>query len=69
MVDLLGRVGRLGEAEDFLNKIPFNPGAVEWMALLGACRIHGDVDRGKRAAGHVFEVDPQCAAAYVVLSN
>lgn len=69
MVDLLGRAGRLDEAEDLINKMPFKAGVVEWMALLGACRNYADVARGKRAAEHVLDLDPKCSAAYVVLSN
>eukprot|EP00249_Psilotum_nudum_P016665 c25935_g6_i1 orf=43-2346(+) len=69
IIDLLGRAGRLVEAEDLINKMPFKPDIVAWKTLLGACRIHGDVDRGKRAAEHIFDLDPEDAAGYVVLSN
>eukprot|EP01018_Ginkgo_biloba_P026101 Gb_02613 [translate_table: standard] len=69
MVDLLGRSGRLGEAEEFINKMPFEPTVVVWKALLGACRIHVNMELGKRAAEHIFELEPQNAAGYVLLSN
>jgi pentatricopeptide repeat protein len=50
MVDLLGRAGHLDEAEDFINKMPVEPDAAVWGALLGACRIHGNMELGERVA-------------------
>lgn len=38
-------------------------------SLLGACRIHRNVDLGKRVAERLFELDPRNAAHYVLLSN
>ncbi len=69
MVDLLGRAGRLQEAEDLINTISCEPNAAVWMALLGACRVHGNVEMGERIAKRVLELDPQSAAGYVLLSN
>ncbi len=45
MVDLLGSAGHLQEAEDFINTISCEPNASVWMALLDACRVHGNVER------------------------
>ncbi|KAH9289528.1 hypothetical protein KI387_033645, partial [Taxus chinensis] len=50
MVDQLGRAGCLEEAEGFIHKMPFPPRALMWRTLLGACRIHGNLELGKRAA-------------------
>lgn len=69
MVDLLGRSGQLEEAERFIANIPIQANAAVWKALLAACRIHGDVDRGKRVAEYVIQMDPQNAAPYILLSN
>eukprot|EP01018_Ginkgo_biloba_P014909 Gb_35786 [translate_table: standard] len=69
LIDLLGRAGRLDEAEDIVNSMPFEPNAYAWGALLGACRIHGNVKLGKRAAECLFELDPLNPATYVLLSN
>lgn len=69
MVDLLGRAGQLHEAEDLITNMPCEHTAVSWMTLLSACRKEGDIERGERAAKHVFELDPVAAAPYVVLSN
>jgi hypothetical protein len=40
-----------------------------WTALLGACRIHGNMDMGECVAKQVLEVDPENAGVYVLLSN
>eukprot|EP01018_Ginkgo_biloba_P004814 Gb_18728 [translate_table: standard] len=69
MVDLLGRAGRLDEAEDFINKMPFEPDALIWRTLLGACRVHGNIEIGKRAAKCLYQLEPEDAATYVLLSN
>eukprot|EP01018_Ginkgo_biloba_P015859 Gb_38232 [translate_table: standard] len=69
MVDLLGRSGHLDEAESFINAMPFEPSAFIWKTLLGACRIHGNMDLGKRAAEFVLKLEPEDHATYVLLSN
>eukprot|EP01018_Ginkgo_biloba_P006260 Gb_32989 [translate_table: standard] len=69
MIDLLGRAGKLKDAEDFIKNMPFEPDAIGWAALLGACRTHGNTELGSRAAECLIELEPQNAAAYVVLSN
>eukprot|EP01018_Ginkgo_biloba_P023998 Gb_36142 [translate_table: standard] len=69
MVDLLGRAGRLDEAQDFINKMPIKPNAVVWGSLLGACRLHSNVELGEYVAERLFELDPVNDAPYVLLSN
>eukprot|EP01018_Ginkgo_biloba_P019480 Gb_00846 [translate_table: standard] len=69
MVDLLGRAGHLKEAQDFIEKMPLDPDAGVWGALLGACRIHSNVELGEHVARHLFDIEPENAANYVLLSN
>ncbi|KAJ4700891.1 Pentatricopeptide repeat-containing protein [Melia azedarach] len=69
MVDLLGRWGLLKEAEEFINKLTFEPDAKIWGTLLGACGIHGDDIRGRRAAKKLIELEPENTSSYVQLSN
>ncbi|XP_057812670.2 pentatricopeptide repeat-containing protein At4g02750 isoform X2 [Cryptomeria japonica] len=69
MVDLFGRAGRLDEAQDFINKMPFEPDVVVWGALLGACRMHGNMKLGERAANKMLELEPHHTGAFVLLSN
>ncbi|KAK8937431.1 Pentatricopeptide repeat-containing protein [Platanthera zijinensis] len=59
LVDLLGRAGLLDEAEKMMEKIPDKRNADVlplWGAFLGACRIHGNLEMGKRLAMEVFKV-------------
>ncbi|XP_038989307.1 pentatricopeptide repeat-containing protein At2g33680-like [Phoenix dactylifera] len=69
MVDILGRAGRLNEAEDLIRQMPFEPDALVWRMLLSACRIHGDLDRGQRSMERILAIEPGDSAAYVLLSN
>ncbi|KAL4395730.1 hypothetical protein AHAS_Ahas01G0021100 [Arachis hypogaea] len=69
MIDLLGRAGKLKEAERIIETMPFNPGSIEWAALLGACKKHGNVDLAVKAASEFVRIEPYSAVPYVVLSN
>lgn len=69
IIDLLGRAGLLEVAENLINDMPFQPTIISFMALLGACRYQADVERGKRAAKHLFELDPKNTAPSYVLSQ
>ncbi|PQQ15503.1 pentatricopeptide repeat-containing protein [Prunus yedoensis var. nudiflora] len=69
MIDLLGRAGRLEEAQNLMREMPFEPDAATWGALLGASRIHGNTELGEKAAQIIFEMEPDNAGMYVLLSN
>ncbi|XVF33390.1 hypothetical protein REPUB_Repub17cG0164400 [Reevesia pubescens] len=69
MIDLLGRSGKLVEAETLLNQMDVEPDATVWKALLAACRVHGNLELGERAAKNLFELEPTNAVPYIMLSN
>lgn len=69
MVDLLGRAGCLNEAYNLIKGMKMKPDFVVWGSLLGACRIHKNVDLGEIAARKLFELDPNNCGYYVLLSN
>ncbi|CAL5185715.1 unnamed protein product [Lathyrus oleraceus] len=69
IVDLLGRAGRLEEAQRFIIDSGFEDDPVLWRALLGACKVHKDTDTGKCIADRVIELEPHEAASYVLLYN
>ncbi|CAA6654996.1 unnamed protein product [Spirodela intermedia] len=57
MVDLLGRAGRLREAYELARSMPVPPHAGVWGALLGACRIHAEVELAERSLERLLELD------------
>lgn len=69
MVDILGRAGCLNEAEAFINNMPLQPSALVWRTLLGACRVHGNLDIGKRAAECLLDLNPHDTSTYLLLSQ
>ncbi|XP_057838377.2 pentatricopeptide repeat-containing protein DOT4, chloroplastic isoform X2 [Cryptomeria japonica] len=68
-VDLLGRAGRLDEAQKIIESMPFQPNACLWGALLGACRMHSNIQVGEYAAKQLYKLEPENAANYVLMSN
>ncbi|KAF8397892.1 hypothetical protein HHK36_016817 [Tetracentron sinense] len=69
VIDLLSRAGRLKEAEEFINSMPFEPNAFGWCSFLGACRTHGDKERGELAAEKLMRLEPENSGTHVLLSN
>ncbi|KAJ8750064.1 hypothetical protein K2173_013979 [Erythroxylum novogranatense] len=69
MVDLLGRAGLLDEAFEFIDKMKVEPNAIIWRTLLGACKIHGNVELGKRANERLLQMRWDESGDYVLLSN
>ncbi|XP_066398127.1 pentatricopeptide repeat-containing protein At5g48910-like [Miscanthus floridulus] len=69
MVDLLGRSGHIEEARQLIRDMPFEPDAVIWRALLGACRIYKNVEVAEEAMTKLRVLDPHADGHYVLLSN
>ena len=73
MIDLLGRAGKLREAEEFITTLPFTPDHTVYGALLGLCGLNWrDRDAegvAKRAARRLLELDPVNAPGHVALCN
>ncbi|XP_010255010.2 PREDICTED: pentatricopeptide repeat-containing protein At2g22410, mitochondrial-like [Nelumbo nucifera] len=69
MVDLLGRGGHLEEAVKLIGGMPVRPDVVIWGALLGACRIHGNVEIGKQVLKQILELEPHSGGLHVLISN
>ncbi|KAK4751146.1 hypothetical protein SAY87_004628 [Trapa incisa] len=68
-VDLLSRAGRLGEAEDLINTMPFEPESSVFEALLNGCLVHKNFDLGVSAADRLLKLDIANPGIYVMLSN
>ncbi|KAM7522735.1 hypothetical protein LguiA_012637 [Lonicera macranthoides] len=69
MVDMLGRAGRLNEAEELVRKMVVKPDSSIWGGLLNACKIHKNVDIAERVIREVLLLDPTNAGWYVLMSN
>lgn len=69
VVDLLGRAGRLNEAKDLIESMQVKPDGPVWGALLGACKIHKNIQLAELAFARVIELEPMNIGYYVLLSN
>ncbi|WOL17634.1 pentatricopeptide repeat-containing protein [Canna indica] len=69
MVDLLARRGRLREAYEFILNLPCEANANVWGTLLGACKIHKEVEIGRLVADKLFHIEAENIGNYVVMSN
>ncbi|KAG2702278.1 hypothetical protein I3760_06G082400 [Carya illinoinensis] len=68
MVDLLGRSGRLDEAQELIQELP-QPSASVFASLLGACKCHLDSKVGEEMAINLSELEPENPSPFVILSN
>ncbi|XP_077249507.1 uncharacterized protein LOC143889208 isoform X1 [Tasmannia lanceolata] len=72
IVDLFGRSGFVEEAVKFINQMRadgIEASASVWGALLGACRIHTNVEVGEIAGKRVLEMEPQNGGAFMILAE
>ncbi|XP_060668677.1 pentatricopeptide repeat-containing protein At1g08070, chloroplastic [Ziziphus jujuba] len=69
LIDILARAGRITEAEELIEKMPMAPDHFVLGGLLGACRIHGNLEAAERTAQRLLELDPENDGTYVLLSN
>ncbi|KAL5565897.1 hypothetical protein UlMin_029061 [Ulmus minor] len=69
VVDLLGRRGLFAEAEELISLMPMKPNAAVLGALLGACKIHGNVELGEKVGRVLLELEPHNSGRYTLLSN
>ncbi|KAG6642382.1 pentatricopeptide repeat-containing protein At1g09220, mitochondrial-like [Carya illinoinensis] len=70
LIDMLGRAGRLEEAEKMALGIPVEIlNVVIWRTLLGACSFHDNVEMGERVTGKILEMEREYGGDYVLMSN
>ncbi|XP_050224867.1 pentatricopeptide repeat-containing protein At5g52850, chloroplastic [Mercurialis annua] len=69
LVNILGQAGRLEEAMDILDTMPFKPDALIYKTLLAACRIHRNVPLGEDLARRGLELNPSDPAFYGLLAK
>ncbi|XP_071732504.1 pentatricopeptide repeat-containing protein At3g22150, chloroplastic-like [Rutidosis leptorrhynchoides] len=72
VVDMLGRVGRVSEAYEFVKRLEEKGNHVRiWGSLLGSCRTHGEYELGEIVANKLVEmgVGSMNSGYSVLLSN
>ncbi|KAJ8483916.1 hypothetical protein OPV22_016401 [Ensete ventricosum] len=72
LIDTLGRKHQLKEAMQFIECLASGGDLASvgtWGALLGACRVHGNLEIANIAAESLLKLDPKNGARYTMLSN
>ncbi|KAK9279266.1 hypothetical protein L1049_012945 [Liquidambar formosana] len=69
MVDLLGRANLLNEAYELIHNMPLVPHNGVWGALLGACKIHGNVELAECAIEQLIQLDHEDGGYLAIMSN
>ncbi|XP_073025679.1 pentatricopeptide repeat-containing protein At1g03540-like [Primulina eburnea] len=69
MVDLLGRCGKIEEAEELIMNSEFRNDSSLWASLLGACATSTDPTVAERIAEKMIELKPDFHLSYVLLAN
>ncbi|KAK6928532.1 Pentatricopeptide repeat [Dillenia turbinata] len=69
MVDMLGRSGRVVEAEELMKSMTWKADVVILGALLAACKNHGNIEVAERVVEQILELEPHNHGVFVVLSN
>ncbi|KAL2979111.1 hypothetical protein AAZX31_13G153800 [Glycine max] len=71
-IDILGRAGNIEEVRSTYHTMVeqgTGPTTGVWVALLNACSLNQDVERGELAAKHVLQLEPYKASNIVLVSN
>lgn len=69
MVDLLGRSGRLEEADYLWRHMPFEQDYVGWLSLLTSCKAHDKLELGRLCFDQLVQLDPSVASGYVLMAS
>lgn len=69
VVDLLGRAGRLDKALEVITSMPFEPDAVLWQCLLGACKTYRNIGLAELASQKLSELGSSSCGDFVLMSN
>jgi pentatricopeptide repeat protein len=69
MVDLLGRGGKLLEAEELIKRMPWKPDVVILGSLLAASKNNGNTEVAERVVKEILNLEPHNHGVHVALSN
>jgi pentatricopeptide repeat protein len=68
MVAVYGFSGHFDKVKAVIRVVPSYDYPLLWLALLGACRIWGNVTLGRLAFDQIIQLDSSCATAYLLMS-
>ncbi|EXB96393.1 hypothetical protein L484_023114 [Morus notabilis] len=69
LVDMLSRNGRLENARQMIEKMPYAPWPAILKSLLNGCRIHGSRELGEWAAEKLLQLVPEDDTTFILLSK
>ncbi|OIV97999.1 hypothetical protein TanjilG_14099 [Lupinus angustifolius] len=69
IMDLLSRAGKLKEAIDILETMPYRTNSNIWRSVLSACVIHEDLRVIETVAKKIMEKEPQTPLPYLMLAQ
>ncbi|KAJ9539759.1 hypothetical protein OSB04_026265 [Centaurea solstitialis] len=69
MIDLLGRAGKLQDAWDVIQSMPFEPDVIAWGSLLASSSVHKNMELAEVAAERLLLIEPDNSGAYSALAN
>ncbi|CAA3015695.1 pentatricopeptide repeat-containing At2g37310 [Olea europaea subsp. europaea] len=69
MVGVLSRAGKLSEAVELIKKMPIEPNARAWGALLNGASIYGDIELAEFACARLFEMEPENTGNFIIMAN
>ncbi|KAK1319401.1 Pentatricopeptide repeat-containing protein [Acorus calamus] len=69
MVDLFGRSGCIKEAWEFIRSMPVEADIDVLGSLLGACRVHDQLELAEQIGREIFDRNPDDPGYHVLLSN
>lgn len=69
LVGVLSRAGMLSEAMELISKMPFEPNAKVWGALLNGASVSADVELGHFVCERLFKMEPENTGNYVIMAN
>ncbi|XP_020596825.1 pentatricopeptide repeat-containing protein At1g09220, mitochondrial-like, partial [Phalaenopsis equestris] len=69
LIDMLGRSGKVQEAEEIIAGLQVEVNSIVWRTLLGCCSKHGEVEMAERVVRRIMALEIGCGGDYVVFSN
>lgn len=69
LVDLLGRAGRIVDAELFVSKSGYATDPLLWHVIMRACMFYGETEQGIPVGERLMMMEPLSSTSYILLYN